>query len=84
MPALNEFDGVYGKPALAPLAFDAWLRAVAADGDLAAGHTAMLDAVEGRLGAAEVRDVFTGRPAMKPPRNRPVSTTDRARIPPSF
>ncbi|RSM44741.1 hypothetical protein DMB66_52015 [Actinoplanes sp. ATCC 53533] len=55
------------EPGLAPLAFDAWLRAVAADGDLGAGHTAMLAAVEGRLGGAEVRDVsLLPTPALTP------------------
>jgi hypothetical protein len=38
-------------------ALDAWLTAVAADGDTSAGHAAMLAAVEARYGHATVRDV---------------------------
>ncbi|MEV6927570.1 hypothetical protein AB0M46_24130 [Dactylosporangium sp. NPDC051485] len=45
------------EPELSRHALDAWLQAVAADGDLTAGHAAMLAAVETRLGNAEVRDV---------------------------
>lgn len=45
------------EPELPRHALDAWLKAVAADGDLIAGHRAMLAAVETRLGNAEVRDV---------------------------
>jgi hypothetical protein len=45
------------EPDLSRLALDAWLAAVAPDGDFHAGHSAMLAAVEARLGQAEVRDV---------------------------
>jgi hypothetical protein len=55
------------EPDLVRLAFDAWLRAVAADGDMNAGHAAMLAAVENRLGTAEVRDVsLLPTPALTP------------------
>lgn len=55
------------EPDMARQAFDAWLRAVAADGDLRAGHAAMLAAVESRLGDAAVRDVsLLPAPALTP------------------
>jgi hypothetical protein len=45
------------RPDLFTEAVDAWLSAVAADGNLRAGHTAMAAAVEARYGQAPVRDV---------------------------
>lgn len=58
---------MYYEPDLAQLALDAWLRDVAADGDLHAGHTAILAAVEDRLGDAQVRDVsLLPTPALTP------------------
>ncbi|HEX8631611.1 MAG TPA: hypothetical protein VF755_25925, partial [Catenuloplanes sp.] len=57
----------YFEPDLAQQALDAWLTAVAADGDTNAGHTAMLAAVETRLGNADVRDVsLLPTPAITP------------------
>jgi hypothetical protein len=45
------------RPDLCAVAFDAWVAAVAADGDPRAGHVSMLAAVEAHFAGAVVRDV---------------------------
>src|SRR6266545_2401393 len=56
------------RPDLFAQALDAWLSALAADGDARTGHTAMSAAVEARYGNAPVRDVsLLPDPALTPP-----------------
>lgn len=56
------------RPDLLAQALDAWLSALAADGDPRAGHAAMLATVEARYGNAPVRDVsLLPDPALTPP-----------------
>jgi len=53
-------------------ALDAWLSAVAADGDSPTAHAAMLGVVEARYGQAVVRDVsLLPDPALTPPGGHP-------------
>jgi|GEM_PF-6367467 len=55
------------QPDLWSDAVDAWLAALAADGDTRAGHAAMLAVVESRYGQAAVRDVsLLPDPALTP------------------
>lgn len=60
------------QPHIAAQALDAWLAAVAADGDIHAGHTRMLAALEDRLASSPVRDVsLLPHPAITPPGAHP-------------
>lgn len=57
----------FSRPDLSGLALDAWLTAVAVDGDARAGNTAMHAAVEARYANAPVRDVsLLPQPALTP------------------